>query len=73
MTYFTDAEGHETPHGTSRESKRSQGFSSYVALMNHILDSEPTDYEEASRHQVWENAMVEEYQSIMKNDVGDCT
>ena len=37
--------------------------------MSHIIDSEPTTYKEASRHQVWEDAMVEEYQSIMKNDV----
>ena len=26
-------------------------------------------YEEASRHQVWKDAMTEEFQSIMKNDV----
>ena len=37
--------------------------------MSHIIDSEPTTYEEASRHQVWKDAMMEEYQSIMKNDV----
>ena len=64
-----DAEGHEAPHGTFRKSKRPQRFSSYVALMSHIIDSEPTTYEDASRHQVWKDAMVEEYQSIMKNDV----
>ena len=37
--------------------------------MSRIIDSEPTTYEEASRHQVCEDDMVEEYQSIMKNDV----
>ena len=37
--------------------------------MSHIIDSEPTTYEEASTHQVWKDAMMEEYQSIMKNDV----
>ena len=56
-----DAEGHESPHGTFRESKRPQRFSSYVALMSHIIDSEPTTYEDASRHQVWKDSMVEEY------------
>ena len=35
-----------------------------MALMSHIIDSEPTTYEEASRHQVWEDSMVEEFQSI---------
>ena len=37
--------------------------------MSHIIDSEPTTYEETSMHQVWKDAMMEEYQSIMKNDV----
>ena len=64
-----DAEGHEAPHGIHRESKRPRRFSSYVALMSHINDLEPTTYEEASRHQVWKDAMTEEFQSIMKNDV----
>ena len=40
-----------------------------MALMSHIIESKPTTYEEASIHQVWEDAMVEDYQSIMKNDV----
>ena len=63
-----DVEGHEAPHGTYRESKRPQRFSSYVALMSHIND-EPTAYEESSKHQVWKDAMTEEFQSIMKNDI----
>ena len=37
--------------------------------MSHIIDSKPTTYEDKSRHQVWKDAMVEECQSIMKNDV----
>ena len=64
-----DDEGHKAPHEIHRESKRPERFSSYVTLMSHIIDSEPTTYEEASRHQVWKDAMMEEYQSIMKNDV----
>jgi hypothetical protein len=39
--------------------------------MSHIIDSEPSCYEEATSHQVWRDAMMEEYQSIMKNDVWD--
>ena len=39
--------------------------------MSHVIESEPSIYEEASRHQVWKDAMMEEYQSIMKNDVWD--
>jgi hypothetical protein len=54
-----------------RESKRPHRFSVYVATMRHIIDYEPFCYEEASSQQVWRDAMMEEYQSIMKNDVWD--
>jgi hypothetical protein len=39
--------------------------------MSHIIDSEPSCYEEASSQPVWRDAMMEEYHSIMKNDVWD--
>ena len=39
--------------------------------MTHIIDSEPTCHGEASGEQVWQDAMTEEYQSILKNDVWD--
>jgi hypothetical protein len=42
-----DANGHASPNGTFRESKRPHKFSSYLALMSHIIDSEPSSYEEA--------------------------
>jgi hypothetical protein len=66
-----EAEGHAAPRGTFRESKRHHRFSSYVAVMSHIIDYEPSCYEETSSQQVWRDAMMEEYQSIMKNDVWD--
>jgi hypothetical protein len=39
--------------------------------MSHIIDYEPSCYEEASSQPIWRDAMMEEYQSIMKNDVWD--
>jgi hypothetical protein len=39
--------------------------------MTHIIDSEPSCHGEASGKQVWQDAMTEEYQSILKNDVWD--
>ena len=42
--------------------------SSYVALMRKIIDSKSSMFEEAAKQQVWKDAMMEEYQSIMKND-----
>jgi hypothetical protein len=40
-----------------------------MALMTRISDAEPTIYEDYAKQQVWKDGMVEEYQSIMKNDV----
>jgi hypothetical protein len=37
--------------------------------MAQISDVDPTNYENDATQQVWKDAMVEEYQSIMKNDV----
>ena len=39
--------------------------------MSHIIDTEPSSYEEVLGQSVWRDAMMEEYQSIMKNDVWD--
>jgi hypothetical protein len=39
--------------------------------MSHIIDSEPSCHREATGEQVWQDAMTEEYQSILKNDVWD--
>jgi hypothetical protein len=66
-----EAEEHKAPQGTTRESKRPKRFSSYLSSMSHIIDSEPSCHGEASGEQVWQDAMIEEYQSILKNDVWD--
>lgn len=39
--------------------------------MCEIPNVEPSNASEALKHQVWKDAMVEEYQSILKNDVWD--
>jgi hypothetical protein len=39
--------------------------------MSHIIDFDPSYYEEACGKPVWRYAMMEEYNSIMKNDVWD--
>jgi hypothetical protein len=37
--------------------------------MSHFIDSEPSCHEEGTSEQVWQDAMTEEYQYILKNDV----
>lgn len=57
-----EAEKFAAPRGTFRERKRSQRFSSYVASMCNLIETEPSNVEEASNRQVWKDAMDEEYQ-----------
>jgi hypothetical protein len=52
-----------------RESKPPERFCSYIAMVSSIGESEPSTFEEATGRQVWRDAMMEEYNSIMKNDV----
>jgi hypothetical protein len=59
----------EAPRSTFREVRPLRQFPRYMLLMSDIIDSRPSSYEEAACQQVWRDAMVEEYASIMKNDV----
>ena len=40
-------------------------------LLCDFIDKEPSNYEEAAEQKEWKDAMIEEYQSIMNNDVSD--
>jgi hypothetical protein len=62
-------EKYGVPEGTTRQVKRPKPFSNHTALMCDILEEEPTCFEEASQRKEWEDAMIEEYQSIIKNKV----
>jgi hypothetical protein len=64
-----DGENYGVPEGTTRQVKRPKPFSSYMDLMCDLLENEPTCLEEAIHKKEWEDAMTEEYQSIIKNDV----
>ena len=43
----------------------------YVVLIRNLVDEEHTCFEEASKKKEWIQAMIEEYQTIIKNDVWD--
>jgi hypothetical protein len=57
------------PRQAVRESKPPERFCNYIAMVSSIQESEPSTFEEASSRQVWRDAMMEEYNSIMTNDV----
>jgi hypothetical protein len=59
----------DAPRTSVRESSAQQIFSSYMALMSELIEVEPSCFQEASSSRCGENAMMEEYSSIMKNDV----
>ena len=46
-------------------------YSKYVACLCDIIEVELSSYEEATKNMVWKDAMEEEYQSIVNNDVWD--
>jgi hypothetical protein len=63
-----EAEKHPAPKGTLRESKKPDKYSRLIANLNTVIDLEPSTFVDASKHQVWKDAMNEEYDFILKND-----
>jgi hypothetical protein len=56
----------EPPKRPIRESRPPTWYKYYMALMKELIDVEPFNFEQATQQQVWKDAMVEEYNSIMK-------
>jgi len=52
-----------------RERRAPKRFGSYLAMVTRITNSEPTTFEQSTDQQVWRDAMQEEYDSIVRNDV----
>jgi hypothetical protein len=40
-----------------------------MAFMTQLIDDEPSTHEQVAQHGVWQKATMEEYASVMKNDV----
>jgi hypothetical protein len=59
----------KSPRTSVRTSIPPQRYLGYAALMSDIIESEPTCFKEAITRQEWKDSMMEEYTSIMKNDV----
>ena len=57
-----EAKKYGSLEGSRRIIKRSNPFTSYVALMCDLVDQEPTSYEEDVQKKEWVEAMTEEYQ-----------
>jgi hypothetical protein len=59
------------PKSHIKESRPPVKLGAYLALVMSIKDTEPQTFAQVVDHQVWREAMVEEYDSIMHNDVWD--
>ena len=64
-------ERYGAPKENHKERKRTRSYSGYVALLCDVINKEPSNYEEAVEQKQWKDAMIKEYQWIMKNDVWD--
>jgi hypothetical protein len=59
------------PKDQVRQRRPPVRLGAYLALVTSVRDSEPETFAQAVDHQVWREAMVEEYDSIVRNDVWD--
>ena len=64
-----DAERYGAPDGMHRERKIPKTYINYVSILCDIIDNEPSKYKEYAYKKEWKDSMIEEYQSIIKNDV----
>jgi hypothetical protein len=64
-----EAEKHATPKGTFGEIKKPDKYSGLIAHLNIVIDSEPSTFDEVVKHKVWKDAMIEQYELILKNEV----
>jgi hypothetical protein len=64
-----EAQSTDEPERIMRRSKAPDRFCSYLAVVTGSDHSEPSSFQEAVDQPVWRDAMVEEYDSIMRNDV----
>lgn len=57
------------PTSHRRQIRSHDWYTDYMSLMTKLIDTEPSSFEEAIEELVWVDAVVEEYDSIVKNIV----
>ena len=57
------------PRKSKRQKRELAKFNDYVALVNQLVDSDPSSYQKVEQHQIWKDSMVDKYISIIKNDL----
>jgi len=59
------------PSSQRRQRRSPEWYSRYMALMGACVVTEPSSFQEAVQQLVWVDAMVEAYDSIVRNSVWD--
>ena len=59
------------PTSQRRQRQSPNRFTGYMALMSKCIMTEPSSFEEAVQEPTWVDAMVEEYDSIVRNSAWD--
>ena len=62
-------ESNEIPRRSSQQIQIPSRYKDYALIMQVMNVVEPVNYEQAKDHKEWRNAMNEEYESIMKNEI----
>ncbi len=57
------------PTSHHRKSRSPNRYTGYMNLMAELIETKPSSFEEEFYQPIWVDAMVEEYESIMKNNV----
>ena len=59
------------PSSQHRQRRSPKRYTGYMALVGECVETEPSSFEEAVQQPVWVDVMVEEYDSIVWNNVWD--
>eukprot|EP00253_Pinus_taeda_P024765 PITA_24765 len=59
------------PSSQRRQRQSPERYTGYMALVGECVETEPSSIEEAMQQPIWVDAMVEEYESIVRNGVWD--
>eukprot|EP00253_Pinus_taeda_P018182 PITA_18182 len=59
------------PTSQRRKRRSLERYTGYMALVGECVETEPSSFEEAMQQPIWVDAMVEEYDSIVRNNVWD--
>ena len=59
------------PSSQCRQRRSPERYTGYMALAGECVETEPSSFEEAVQQPIWVDAMVEEYDSIVGNNVWD--